>query len=452
MALIRIKNGLDVPLAGKPSGEVQTLPAPKRAALQLHHLENLSLKLLTEEGSSVKIGQPLLLDKAVPERMFVSPAAGVVREVRRGPKRRLMDLVIENASADYFDYGRIDVASISREALVAKLLMGGLFAHIRRRPFNRLAHPQEMPRSIFVKALESAPFQPSAEMQVLGHEIAFQAGLAALKKLTPGSVHLVYHAGSSFAAFSQIPGVEGHTAEGPHPIANPSVHIHQIDPIVKVEDVVWTVNAHDVVCIGKLLTEGRYHNQRIVSLAGTGILAERRGFFRAQTGQSINDLTVNRIDTGVLRLISGSVLTGEWVEKDGFLGFSDFSVCAIPENTSREFMHFFRLGFDKYSATRAYASGHIKSQREYQMTTSQNGEERAFVDGAIYDKVMPMRIPTMPLVKAVLAEDYELAEALGLLEVDSEDFALPTFIDPCKIEMVSIIKKGLQAYASETLG
>ena len=49
----------------------------------------------------------------------------------------------------------------------------------------------------------------------------------------------------------------------------------------------------------------------------------------------------------------------------------------------------------------------------------------------------------------MLAEDYDLAELLGLLEVDSEDFALPTFVCPSKMEMTEIIKNGIKRYASE---
>ena len=87
--------------------------------------------------------------------------------------------------------------------------------------------------------------------------------------------------------------------------------------------------------------------------------------------------------------------------------------------------------------------------REYEFTTNQHGEHRAFVDSTLYDQVMPLDIATMPLVKAVMAEDYEAAESLGLLEVDSEDFALPTFVCPSKMEMTEIMKKGLKHYAKE---
>ncbi len=78
-----------------------------------------------------------------------------------------------------------------------------------------------------------------------------------------------------------------------------------------------------------------------------------------------------------------------------------------------------------------------------------HGEPRPFIDSTLYDEVMPLDVPTMLLVKAVMAEDYDLAVNLGLLEVDSEDFALPTFVCPSKMEMTDIIKNGLQAYAKE---
>ena len=64
---------------------------------------------------------------------------------------------------------------------------------------------------------------------------------------------------------------------------------------------------------------------------------------------------------------------------------------------------------------------------------------------------MELDVPTMQLVKAVMAEDYDMAEELGLLAVDGEDFALPSFVCPSKIDMTDIIKGGLKAHAAEVL-
>lgn len=462
MAHIKITKGLDIPIKGKPSGNIQGLQLsgeasaqskPTLIALNLDPFEDIRFKLLAKSGDTVKIGQPLVEDKATPGRVWASPAAGVITEVRRGLKRRLLDVVIEIAeNEEYEEREPLNINTASKEDIIEKLKVGGLFAHIRSRPFSLLANPEKEPRSIFVKAIESAPFVPPAEMQVEGHEIDFQIGLEALAKLTSGSVHLIYPKDCTFKPFIEAKNVQKHTAEGPHPIGTSSVHIQHLDPIKSVEDVVWTLNAHDVVAIGHLLRTGRYFIDRVISIAGPGVIPERTGFFKVRAGYPIKSLISNRIKKGPVRLISGNPLTGQKVEQDGFLGFDHYSFCAIPESVSREFLHFFRLGIDKYSYSGAYLTGHLNNKsREYDFTTSKHGEHRAFIEPSLYDKIMPLAIPTMQLVKAVMSEDYDLAEELGLLEVDSEDFALPTFVCPSKMEMTEIIKQGLKAHAAEVL-
>lgn len=454
---IKITKGLDIPIDGAPQGNIKALipsgeasaHSPRYVALSLREFEDVKFRLLVKVGDSVRIGQPLAEDKSFPGRMFVSPAGGVVHEIRRGAKRSLQEIVIAVADKeDYEQHPIIDVKHLSREALIESLLLRGVFSHIRSRPFNVLADPGKIPRSIFVKAVESAPFVPPAEMQVLGHEKEFQIGLDVLTKLTTGAVHLVYEQGSTCKAFFDASHVEKHTVEGPHPRGNPSVHIQYIDPIRSASDVVWTLTALDVVIIGYLISKGLYHTDRIVSICGPGILPDRRGYFKVRAGFPLEMLVAGRIKKGDMRLISGDPLMGLKTDVEGFLGFNHTVFCVIPENEDREFLHFFGIGVNKYSFSKAYLSGHLNnSERNYFFTTNQHGEHRAFIDSTLYDQVMPLKVPTMLLAKAVMAEDFELAETLGLLEVDSEDFALPTFVCPSKMEMTDIIKKGLKQYA-----
>lgn len=454
MVHIKITKGLDIPIKGKPSGQIQELPNPPFLSLNLEPFEGVQFKLLAKKGDSVKIGQPLVEDKNSPGRVFVSPATGVILEVRRGLKRRLLDIVITNEGEEYdqsFDTFNIDKAS--SEEIVRHLIKGGIFAHIRRRPFNLLANPEIFPRSIFVKAIESAPCVPPAELQVEGREEEFALGLKALSRMTKGVVHLVYRKDSNSRAFIEAQHVLKHTAEGPHPIGNQSVHIQQLDPIHTPDDTIWTLNAHDVVVIGFFLKKGRYFVNRIIGIGGPGIISGETGYYRARAGYPISFLIKNRIEKGLVRFVSGDPLNGKKVDAEDFLRFYDYTFCAIPENIERKFLHFLRLGFEEFSFSKAYPSGHLNSEnREYNFTTSLHGEERAFVDGSLYDKVMPLNVPSMSLVKAVMAEDYELALEMGLLEVDEEDFALPTFVCPSKIEMTDIIKRGLKNYASQILG
>lgn len=448
---LTIKNGLDIPLSGKPSGPLKSLSRPSKIALNVNAFEELRFKILVKTGDFIKIGQPVLENKAIPGQQFVSPACGTIVEIRRGLKRRLLDIIIAvSEKEDYFEEETLALNHASKEEILAFLMKKGAFPHIRMRPFDLTATPQHLPRDIFIKALETTPYVPPAELQIEGEEDHFQIGLNALHRLTSGNVHLIYQKKTSCKAFIAAEGVKKYAIEGPHPSGNASVHIHLIRPIRHAQDYVWTLSALDVVVIGKLISTGRYHYERVVSIAGNGIIEGRQGYFKARVGFPIADLIAERAKNQLLRLISGDPLCGSKVSPQDFLEFAHTTFCAIPENIHQEPFHFLRLGGDKYSASRTYFSGHVKPPSEgYDFTTNQHGEERPFIDPSIYHQVMPMRIPTAQLVKALLAEDFELAEKLGLFEVSSEDFALPTFICPSKIEMIEIVKNGLLRYSKE---
>ena len=245
-----------------------------------------------------------------------------------------------------------------------------------------------------------------------GHEKEFQSGLDALTKLTSGHVHLVYRQGTPSRAFAEARNVQKHTAEGPHPISNHSLHIQRIDPIRSTDDIVWTLSAWDVVAIGFALTRGRCFVDRIISIAGPGILEGRIGYFKVRNRISgVAPLISGRLEKGQVRLVSGDPLMGYKVSPDDYLGFYHTVFTAIPESVHRDFLHFMGLGINKYTFSKAYLAGHLdNSKRVYNFTTSQHGEHRPFIDSTLYDKVMPLDIPTMLLVKAVMAEDFELAE------------------------------------------
>jgi NADH:ubiquinone oxidoreductase, Na(+)-translocating, A subunit len=457
MVQIRTKKGLNIPIEGAPKGAIQSLQAggltlkPSEIALDLSSFDEALLSLRVAVGDAVKIGQPLAYDKRDPDRIFVSPAAGMVKEVRRGLKRRLLSVVITvDQDEKVIEHPPLNPQNATTDQLLERLSIGGAFPHIYVRPFHRLAPTKQLPRAVFIKALESAPFVPPAALQVKGFEKEFQAGLDTLARLAKEGVHCVIGAKETEPAFVHAKNVQIHTAEGPHPISSPSLHIQEIAPIQGINDCVWTLDVLDVIVIGSLVMRGTYPVERIVAVAGATI-ADRGGFFKARTGMPISTLIAGRIAQDNFRFISGNCLTGVKVESTDFLGFRDTLLTILIEHEGREFLHFFRLGDDKYSASGTYLSGHLKD-RLYEMDTNQHGETRPFIIGSPYDRVMPLNISTMLLVKTVMAEDYELAEELGFLEVAPEDFALPSFVCPSKIEMIDIIKQGLKTHAADVLG
>ncbi|MCB1082275.1 MAG: NADH:ubiquinone reductase (Na(+)-transporting) subunit A, partial [Chlamydiia bacterium] len=308
------------------------------------------------------------------------------------------------------------------------------------RPCNRIAHPQIQPEVIFVKAIESAPFAPPPELEVEGMEDYFAVGLEGLESLAP--IHLVHREGSCCSSFTSQSCGKVHSATGPHPIGNASVHIAALHPIKTVDQAVWVLTVSDVIAIGMWLKEGRYYTEKVVGVGGEGIPENRRGYFRVNRGCSLNGLVEGGGDS--VRIISGDPLCG--MSSFGFLGFKHNVVCAIPEkDEGQEFLPFLKLTRKGYTASKAY----FFRKRKAGFTTSQHGEERAFVDGTIYDAVMPLKIEVMPLIKHLLSEDMEKGGALGLLEVAPEDFALPAFVCPSKIDMIQIVKQGLKRYAEQ---
>ncbi len=448
MVQIKIKKGLDVPVFDSQYFEVQDLARVSLVALDLTPFSYLRLKALKKEGESVLTGEPLAEDKEDSGKVFLSPGCGVIKEIIRGERRSLSHIVIEAVEKEeFFNHNTADL-STSPETLIQYLHDKGLFSHIIMRPFAVLPQVALPPDRIFIKGVESAPLAPPTELQLKDFESDFENGVSFLSKITE-KIHLVLPKESTCKAALQTKNVTLHFAEGPHPVGNSSVHIHAIDPIKSSKDIVWTLDFTDVITIGMLSHKGIYHNQRVVCVSGPEILPEKRGLFRTVSGLSIRSLLDGKVEEGS-RIISGDPLMGTKVDMDGFLGFKDYSVCAFKDIEPREMMHFLRLGGKKYSASRAYLSGFFK-KGSYLFSTNQHGEPRPFIDGNVYDKVMPLKIPTMHLIKAVLADDYPAIEQLGILEVAPEDFALPTFICPSKIEMVDLIRRCQRKYFKQVL-
>ena len=61
-----------------------------------------------------------------------------------------------------------------------------------------------------------------------------------------------------------------------------------------------------------------------------------------------------------------------------------------------------------------------------------------------------MDIMPNPLYRAILVEDIEEMEQLGIIECDDEDFALCSFACPSKIDVGGTIRQGLDLIEKES--
>lgn len=448
MASFNIITGKDIKLRGAARKEYIDVLSPKTVAIQPPDFRGLKPRVLVKEGDSVKRGSVIMEDKAIDGLKLLSPVAGKVKAVNRGAKRALMSVVVENnKSTDAENFKKYDASGISglkRDEIIQNLLAGGLWPCVRQRPFAKVASPSDMPKVIFVRATNTDPLAADADFILNDQEQDFQNGLDIISKLTDGKTHVCVKNTANSAALTSAKGVEVHLFSGPHPAGNIGTLIHKVDPINK-GDIVWYIEAQDVIRIAQLFSTGQYPNRCVVALTGEGVKDNVYAF--AITGTSFKDLlSGSKLDGN--RCITGSVLSGRDVGQEGFLGFYDSQITVIPEGGTREILGWLVPGFKKYTLSHTYASAFLP-EKEVSLDTDENGGHRAIVLNHVYDSYVALDVVTFFLLKAIIAEDIDEAERLGILECDEEDFALCTFACPSKTDVGAIIRRGLDIIEKE---
>ena len=283
------------------------------------------------------------------------------------------------------------------------------------------------------------------EYTLAGKELELQTAITAIAKLTEGKVHLSVGQNAS-SVFSNLKGVELHKVSGPHPSGNVGTQISKIDPINKGE-VVWVITPQDLVVIGELFLTGKLNMTRTIALTGSQFSSPQ--YVTAIAGASIADVTAKNLQNNNTRIISGNVLSGKQVKEDGFLGFYDNQITAIPEGDDYEFFGWNKPVFNKISTSRALTFSWLTPNKKYDLNTNTNGEHRAFVVTGSYEEVFPLDIYPMQLLKAFMYKDLDEMEALGGYEVAPEDFALTEFICVSKQPHQKIIREGLDLMREE---
>ncbi len=445
--LIRLRKGLNIRLAGKAEKILLPEVAVTRFGVRFADFPGLVARLEVQEGSPVKAGSVLFHDKAFPEIKFVSPVSGVVREIVRGDKRILLEVVIDQEGTEKVDFGAADPLRLTREEVRSRLLSSGMWPVLRQRPYHIVARPDSVPKAIFISAFDTAPLAPDLDFVMANtHGNYLQTGINVLSRLTDGKIHVSHDAeGSRVAGLNNLQNAEFHRFTGPHPAGNVGVQIHHIDPVAKGE-VVWTVDIQDVVALGRLFTTGFYDRERIIALAGSGVI--HRKYHRIKPGASVSAILKANLQEGKQRVISGNVLTGKRITPDGSLGFYDNMLTVVPEGDTSEFFGWATPGLNKFSYWRTFLSKLLPG-KEYDLNTNLHGGRRAFVVTGHYENVLPMDIYPVHLLKAIMAGDIELMENLGIYEVAEEDFALCEFIDPSKTEIQEIIRSGINMMIKE---
>src|SRR5690606_25952938 len=232
-AMIKIKRGLDLPIAGEPRQDIGQGPAIRSVAILGGDYVGMKPTMEVREGDAVKKGQVIFTDKKCEGVKYTAPAAGTIKAVHRGAKRVLLSVEIEVAdkeeSVSFKQYSADELSGLQAAAVREQLIDSGVWTVLRTRPFGKVPAPDAMPASTFVTAMDTNPLAANPDVIIADQEQAFRDGLVILSKLTEGPVWVCKATQSPLPSFAagQI-GEE--TLAGPHPAGYASTNIHVLYP------------------------------------------------------------------------------------------------------------------------------------------------------------------------------------------------------------------------------
>lgn len=445
--IIKLRKGLDINLQGKPNYETMlTSGSDKKFALVPDGFVGVVPKVIVKEGDTVLAGDILFVDKKHPTVGFASPVSGKVTGIIRGERRKVMRIELEaDERIDYKTFSVIDTASATKETIVNTLLEAGLFGYITQLPYAVTTTPDSNPKAIFVSALRDMPLATDFNAELKGNEEDFQTAITALSKIAPVYLGVGKNASESLKNISNATVT---IFEGRCPAGNVGVQVNHILPVNKGE-IVWTINPSALIYFGRLFKNGIVDLRHRITIGGSA--AKETGLMEVLVGQTLSSILNGYVSDDVMhkRIINGNPLTGIRSTIGDYLLPHSSEITIIPEGDDNDELFGWIMPRTKqFSANRSYLSW-LMPKRQYNLDARIKGGERHMIMSGEYDRVIPMDIYPEYLIKAIIAEDIDKMEQLGIYEVAPEDFAVAEFVDSSKLELQHIVRKGLDMLRKE---
>ena len=444
---IKIKNGLAINIKGASDNIVKKATFPKSISLNPNDFHLVTPKMAVKVGDHLEAGDVVFYSKDNQDVKFCSPVSGNVKDIVRGQKRKITEIIIDSDSSQKskkFKTSKFE--NFKREEIIKSLLESGCWPFINQRPYSIIANPSDTPKSIFISAFNTAPIAADIQIVLDDQKNEFSTGIQVLRKLTDGNLNICVEKNNQ-TFINDIKDVVIHNVSGPHPAGNVGVQIHHIDPISSGEKV-WTIDPEDVAIIGRFFLTGNYNPLRTIAVSGPPV--KNPQYYKTIAGSKLSEIINDAgVSDGLLRYINGDVLSGRSVEKDNYLGFYNNTFSVLREGNHYNMFGWIPFINNKVPSIYKTSFSWLFPNKKYDLDTNMNGEERAFVVTGEMERVFPMDILPMQLLKECMIGDIEKMENLGIYEVAPEDFSLIDYSSSSKIEAQHIIRKGLDLMISE---
>ncbi len=439
--------GIELNIQGLPEASILETEPPEKIGILVDKLPGYKARLKVKQGDRVKLGGVVFEDKQRPWLQFRSPAGGYVESIDYGPRRVIRQIVVRieqpEQSLEFERIGPQELADMDRGAIVEAIVNGGLWWAIRRLPFRDVPDPEPVPPKIFLGLAAREPFSPLVELIIKDKRDLLLFGLQVLRKLAPEVV--VY----AHAADQQVLRTAGDlinlVVEGNYPADDPAAVLYRSKKSAA-ENRSWYINVQDLLLVAELLSTGRFPTQRLFAVGGTR--APRKSHFRARLGIGLQHLLGGQSVQPGTRLIGGGILRGYELEPDGFMGFFETGLAAMPEGKEAEFLALFRPGLGKPTNSRVFLS--CLRKKPFEFDCSCGGPERACISCMFCADVCPVDILPEMLYKAILADEVEEYLSHGLL--DCVQCGLCSYVCPSKIELTATFERAKIDYAKQVAG
>ena len=436
---IKISKGLNLSLEGGVNHEV--LPGvanlTSRIAILGKDFHGIRPTMFVSEGQQVSQGEKLFEDKKNPGYFHLSPVNGTISEINRGDRRSFLSMVIEKTDDDA-SFEVDTTFEKNNDQILSFLKNFSLLGLFRTRPFSKVPLVGSLPNKIFISLIDSNPLSFDPTLILQENLEAFNKGLEVISYLPKKGIHIGIAENNTLDLY-QSEKINYHTFSGPHPIGLVGTQINKISP-ASLANQIWTIGYQELIKIGKTILTGYMSNEKYICISGPQVFNPE--IVLTNYGACVEELTAGKLKEEDNRLISGSVLCGHIC--NGSLAYlSTFSnqltVIREVNQGDREFLNWLRPEIKKHSSLRMFLASAIKNYK-YNLTSALNGGFRAIVPVGIYEEIFPMNLMITQLLKAIVTEDTELAQSLGVLELDEEDLALCTYSCPSKYDYGLILR------------
>lgn len=394
-------------------------------------------KLHIKEGEAVTAGQIVATDRACTGRCITSPSGGTIDAILYGDKRSLEAIILSLAGKES-KKKPLDPVECTHQAWSKRMVSSGILEKGTQYPFGLVPSINERPRAIFINAMKMSPLSISPGSLIRRSKNHFRLGLQALLRFSPDNIIVIHEEKERKMPLPK--GIQQAFFSGPFPANTASAHIYHLDPVRSVTDRIWAFNAEDVIHLGACFGDGRLEREKQYRFYD--IDKKKAYAFTGKEGLDIRDFSVDD------RLwLSDDPVRGNLIAPPMPFAFpKDTLFVSVEEEKEREMFHFMRIGFKKQTAHRTYFS---LKKYFYPNSNNQHGEERAIVDGEVYDLFYPFDHSISLLAKALLARNFDDALQMGMLDFIPEDFLLASYVCPSKVDFFGLAHRAYKGFLQE---